>query len=133
VSSALPGDRPVPPAVSLLGYTLESLEDGVATVRFFARPEFANLMGYVQGGFVAAMLDAAASTALLAVVSSDQRTPTVELKTTFLRPVPLGTLRARGRVVHRGATIGFLEASLYDPDETLLATMTSTARIVSSG
>jgi uncharacterized protein (TIGR00369 family) len=133
VSSALPGERPVPPAVSLLGYTLVSLDDGVAFVRYFARPEFANLMGFVQGGFVTAMLDAAASTALLALVAPDQLTPTVELKTTFFRPVPVGTLYARGRVVHRGGTIGFLEASLFDPDDTLLASMTSTARIVSPG
>ena len=131
--TSFPGGRPVPPAVALLGFALVSAGDGRSEVTFEGRPEFANLMGYVQGGFVAAMLDAAGSTALLASLPVDRLCPTIELKTSFFRPAPLGPLVARGRVLHRGSTIAFLEASLYDPDETLLATSTATARIVTTG
>lgn len=130
--TSFPGGRSLPPAVELLGYSLVSAGDGRAEVSFEGRPEFANLMGFVQGGLVAAMLDTAASTALLATLPSDQRCPTIEMKTSFFRPVPLGPLVAHGKVLHRGSTIAFLEASLYDPDGTLLASTTATARIVTS-
>lgn len=132
-----PGGRPLPPAVAMLGYELSWARDGTAEVLFTAQPSFANLMGNVQGGFVAAMLDATAATALLAQLPVDQVAPTIEMKTSFFRPVPLGRLIARGKVLHRGTSIAFLEASLYagddaDPagNETLLAAQTATARIV---
>ena len=127
-----PGGRTLPPAVELLGYSLISADPslGVAEASFVGRPEFLNLLGSVQGGFVTAMLDAVASTALLAQLPSDQFAPTLELKTSFLRPVPAGELLGRGRVVHRGRSIAFLEGELRDPSGDLLATATSTVKIV---
>lgn len=130
--SEFPGGRTLPPAVELLGYRLldADAERGEARAQFVARPEFLNLMGNVQGGLLAAMLDAVASTALLAQLPSDHLAPTLELKASFVRPAPAGPLVGHGRVVHRGRTIAFLEADLTDQDGTLLATATATARIV---
>jgi uncharacterized protein (TIGR00369 family) len=127
------GGRELPPAVRLLGFSLTSAdpERGVTEVAFVGRPEFLNLLGSVQGGFLCAMLDAAASTALLAQLPDHQFAPTIEMKTSFLRPAPAGPIVGRGRVVHRGGSIAFLEGSLEDPDGVLLATCTSTAKIVS--
>ena len=126
--------REMPPAVTLLGYSLLSVdpERGEAEVEFLGRPEFRNLLGGIQGGFVTAMLDAAASSAVLAQLRPDQFAPTLELKTSFLRPVPTGRLVGRGRVVHRGRSIAFLEATLHGPDDLLLASATATVRIVTS-
>jgi uncharacterized protein (TIGR00369 family) len=122
----------LPPAVELLGYSLISADPalGVAEASFVGRAEFLNLLGSVQGGFVAAMLDAVASTALLAQLPPDQFAPTLELKTNFLRPVPPGPLLGRGRVVHRGGSIAFLEGELRDPADALLATASTTVKIV---
>ena len=130
--SAFPGGRELPPAVALLGYSLTSADPdlGVAEAEFVGRAEFLNLLGSVQGGFVTAMLDAVASTALLAQLPSDHFAPTIELKTSFLRPVPAGRLLGRGRVVHRGRTIAFLEGELRDPSGALLATGSTTVKIV---
>ncbi|MGH8860174.1 MAG: PaaI family thioesterase [Jatrophihabitantaceae bacterium] len=130
--SGFVGGRPVPPAVELLGFTLISADPdlGVAEVDFTGRPEFLNLMGYVQGGYLAAMLDAVSSTAVLAQLPADQLAPTIEMKTSFLRPAPAGRIVGHGRVVHRGRSIAFLEGSLSDPDGALLATSTATVRIV---
>ena len=89
-------------------------------------------MGNIQGGFISAMIDGAASTALLAQLPDDHFAPTIEMKTNFLRPIPVGRVYGRGRVVHRGKSIAFLEASLHDADGTLLATGTTTVRIVKS-
>jgi uncharacterized protein (TIGR00369 family) len=130
--SEFPGGRPLPPAVELLGYRLleADAERGEARAEFLARPEFANLMGNVQGGFLAAMLDAIVATALLAQLPADHVAPTLELKTSFVRPAPLGRLLGNGRVVHRGNSIAFLAGELTDPDGALLATATATVKIV---
>lgn len=131
--TTFPGGRPVPPAVTLLGYELLSADAdrGEASVQFHGRDDFLNLMGNVQGGFVTAMLDAAASTALLAQLPCDHVAPTLEIKTSFLRPAPPGRLVGHGRVVHRGRSIAFLEATLCDPDGAVLATASATVKIVS--
>jgi len=130
--SGFVGGRSLPPAVALLGYALISADTslGEAEASFVGRDDFLNLLGHVQGGFVSAMLDAVASTALLAQLPSDQFAPTIELKTNFLRPVPAGRLLGRGRVVHRGRSIAFLEGELRDPTDALLATASTTVKIV---
>jgi Thioesterase superfamily len=48
----------------------------------------------------------------------------------FLRPVRLGTVIGRARIVHRGEAMVFAEGELRDPDNRLLATATATLRIV---
>lgn len=119
-------------ALETIGYRFGSLdpESGEVEVSFHAPESFGNLMGNVQGGFVAAMLDAAVATALMALIRPDQVAPTLELKISYLRPVPLGRLVGRGRVLHRGGTIGFLAGELYDEQDQVLATATATVRII---
>lgn len=126
------GGRPLPRAVTTLGFELSwaDVARGEAEVFFSPPTEFTNLMGFVQGGFVSAMLDAVASTALLATLPPDQFAPTIEMKTSYLRPVPTARVKGLGRIVHRGRSIAFLDASLYALDGDLLATATATARIV---
>jgi acyl-coenzyme A thioesterase PaaI-like protein len=45
----------------------------------------------------------------------------------FLRPVRPGRLVGKGRVVHRGGDLAFLEASLLDGQGAVVATATATA------
>ncbi|MGI9155577.1 MAG: PaaI family thioesterase [Marmoricola sp.] len=128
----LDGGEPPAGALRTMGYRFRSLhpQTGEAEVDFDAPESFGNLMGNVQGGFVAAMLDAAASSALMATLGPDELAPTLELNVSYLRPVPVGRLVGRGRVVHRGGTIGFLAGELYDEDGQVLATATATVRII---
>ena len=53
--------------------------------------------------------------------------PTLEMKTSFLRPAMPGGLRALGRVLKWGRTICFTEGELYDGQGRLLAKATGTA------
>jgi len=99
-------------------------------VRFTARPEFANPIGAVQGGFLAAMLDDTLGPALQSTLEPDQFAPTLELKVNFVAPAKPGALIADGRVVARGGSIAFLAGELRTEDGTLIATATATARIV---
>ena len=126
------GRKAPPPAAELLGFSLLAIDEanGAIRVRFTARPEFANPIGMVQGGFLAAMLDDTLGPALQATLEPDQFAPTLELKVNFIAPARPGALIADGRVVARGGSIAFLAGELRSEDGTLVATATATARIV---
>lgn len=80
------GRAPTPPVGELLGSTPEHVdsEAGTATVRYEAKPEFTNSLGTVQGGLVAAMLDYAMATALVATLDPGHLAPTLEMKVSYL-------------------------------------------------
>jgi uncharacterized protein (TIGR00369 family) len=126
----LEGRRPAPAAT--LGWELSWVapERGEIEVFFDAGDGFTNPMGYVQGGFLAAMLDDAMGPALVATLPDGQFAPTLELKVSFLRPAKPGRITGTGRVVHRGGSIAFLAGELRDAAGELLATATATARII---
>jgi uncharacterized protein (TIGR00369 family) len=130
---AIEGRAPMPPAAVLLGWELIGVDpdNGAIEVAFLATPEFTNPMGHVQGGMLAAMLDDTMGPALVSLLSAGQFAPTLELKVNFLRPARPGRLVGRGRVVHRGGSIAFLEGSLSNPEDEVIATATATARIIS--
>src|SRR5262249_40997938 len=104
-------------------------EHGTIEVAFQASAQFANPVGVVQGGFLAAMLDDTMGPALVATLAEDQFAPTLDLHVQFLRPARPGRLVGRGRVVQRGREVCFLAGELLDPDGRLVATAAATARI----
>ena len=95
---------------------------------FAARPEFCNPMGQIQGGYLCAMLDDVMSVAGLVTSGMTHVMPTLEMKTSFLRPaMPGGRLRGIGRVLRWGKSIAFTEGELLDAEGRLLAKATATA------
>jgi uncharacterized protein (TIGR00369 family) len=116
-----------PPAPTLLGRKIEAIDpaDGSVSLSFFARPEFANRHGGVQGGFEAAMLDSATSVALLAGLPPELTSVTMELNTIFVRPAPLGPLTAKAWLVSREEREAHTRAELYGPDGAVVATATA--------
>jgi uncharacterized protein (TIGR00369 family) len=122
--------EPMPPDATLLGWKALSLEPGRVRVQFTAREEFYNAKGHVQGGFLAAMLDAATGPALFTLLTDGDMAPTLELKVSFLRPAKAGTIIGEGWVVHRTRNIAFLEGTLSTEDGELMATASATARVM---
>ena len=118
-----------PRGSQLLGFDIQrvSVERMEVEVAFVGREECCNPMGQVQGGFVTAMLDDCMSVAGLVASQFTCVMPTLEMKTSFLRPAMPGRLRALGRVVKWGRNIAFLEAELFDPEGRLLAKASGTA------
>jgi uncharacterized protein (TIGR00369 family) len=126
------GRKPPPPAAALLGFELLAIDEAQGTIRtrFTARPEFANPIGAIQGGFLAAMLDDTLGPALTATLPPNEFAPTLELKVNFIAPAKVGPLIGEGRVVARGGTVAFLAGELRTEAGELIATATATARIV---
>jgi uncharacterized protein (TIGR00369 family) len=126
------GRRPQPPVAALLGFELLEADPDAGTIRirFQTRPEFANPIGNVQGGILAAMLDDALGPALVSTLEPEQFAPTIELKVNYIESARIGPpLIASAHVVARKRTIAFVAGELRDEAGTLIATATATARI----
>ena len=92
-----------------------------ATLRFLAKPEFANRHGTVQGGFLAAMLDSATGITLLATLPQELTAVTISLDTRFERPAAIGALTVKARVVEKDERDATVEAEVISPDGTIVA------------
>jgi len=121
-----------PPAIKTLGGSVTSYDDATHTMimNFHASEALCHSGDIVQGGFVTGMIDATMSHAVFAAVREPIILPTLEIKVSFLEIARMGDLVASGTVVRLGKTIAFLEGQLKDPQGKLLASATSTARIL---
>lgn len=129
---AVRGEIPPPPSAALLGWKVLEASRGAGRVRieFKATQQFINVVGNIQGGFLAAMLDDTLGPALITVLEPYEFCPTLELKVSFLQPARPGRLVGEGRVVHRGNSIAFLEGRLLNDQDEAVAAATSTVRIL---
>lgn len=122
--------RNQPTGSQTLGFRMVAVSQAKKEVEvaFDARAELlCNPMGQVQGGYVCAMLDECMSVAGMVASGMTSVVPTLEMKTSFLRPAMPGALRGVGRVIRYGRTIAFLEGELYDSEDRLLAKASATA------
>jgi uncharacterized protein (TIGR00369 family) len=125
-------DIPASPSARLLGWRLLDARpwDGWLKVAFDGKPEFCNPAGFIQGGILSAMLDDSMGPAVF--VTSDGRfyATTISLTVNFIAPARPGPLIAEAQVIQIGKSIAFMEGKLMDQDGTVLATASTTARLV---
>ena len=103
---------------------------GRITIAFEARPEFCNLLGTVQGGMLAAMLDLVMSFSALCTMGPGWVVPTIDMNTHFLAPAKPGRIVGEGAVVKKGRSIAFMEGRLRDGHGTLLTTATASGQLM---
>jgi uncharacterized protein (TIGR00369 family) len=104
---------------------------GRITIAFEAKPEFCNLLGTVQGGMLAAMLDLVMSFSVLCTMGGPGHVvPTVNMTTQFLTPAKPGRIVGEGAVVKKGRSIAFMEGRLRDRDGRLLTTATASGQLM---
>ncbi|WP_296595867.1 PaaI family thioesterase [Phenylobacterium sp.] len=119
-----------PTGSQTLGFRMVSVSQATKSVEveFDAKAELLlNPMKQIQGGYLCAMLDEAMSVACMVASGMTAVAPTLEMKTSFLRPGMPGKIKGIGRVVKWGRQVAFTEGELYDPDGRLLAKATGTA------
>jgi uncharacterized protein (TIGR00369 family) len=78
-------------------------------------------MGTLHGGLLCDIADAAMGMAYAATLGEGESFTTLELKINFLKPVRTGKLRAIGRVVKAGRTVGLVECDVVDDKDSLVA------------
>ena len=119
------------PFVTHLGFTLELFEGGESVLGYSPRHEHLNSFAVTHGGACMTLLDVAMAVAARSV-QKDMGVVTIEMKTSFMRPAPGdGTpLKAKGRLMHRTATLAFAEATIYDATGQACAHSTGTFKYV---
>ncbi len=119
------------PFVTHLGFALELFEGGESALGYTPLPEHLNSFAVTHGGVCMTLLDVAMALAARSV-QKEMGAVTIEMKTSFMRPAPGdgSRLTARGRLLHRTATLAFTEATLYDAKDQACAHATGTFKYV---
>lgn len=131
-----PDDQPDHPEHELLdtlgdGRVLELDGDaGRSRIRFTCRPEMCHSGGVAQGGFVTGWIDSAMAHACIARYTTEFWIATLEIKVTFFKPTPPGTVVAEGWIEKAGRQTVFAEGRLLNDDGEVLAKASSTIRLV---
>ncbi|MGX6443446.1 PaaI family thioesterase [Neobacillus sp. K501] len=117
---------PIPPVAKLIGFQLIEIKSGEAVFELETREDHFNPMGTVHGGILCDLADAAMGVAFASLLDEGETFTTVELKINYLKPVWKTTLKAHAHVVKKGNTIGLIDCSIYDVNESLVAKASST-------
>jgi uncharacterized protein (TIGR00369 family) len=125
------GDLPSPPIGSTMAFVPIRIEPGLAV--FQGRPGHAhyNPLGTVHGGWFATLLDSCVGCAVHSALPAGRAYTTAELKLNIVRALTVAVplVRAEGRIIHLGRSLGTAEGRLVGPDGTLYAHATTTCFI----
>ena len=119
------------PFVHHLGFELMLFEGGASQIDYTPLPEHLNSFHVTHGGALMTLQDVVMATAARSV-EQDMGVVTIEMKTSFMRPAPGdgSKLTARGRLIHRTATMAFTEGSVYDDQGRICSHATGTFKYV---
>lgn len=104
-----------------LGLELCELKSGDVTVCLDVRDEVKQNHGVVHGGAIASLIDTASAFVILTAIDENERVTTTDLTIHYLRPVTLGQMLARARIV-RGGRRRFVVNVEVENDGALAAT-----------
>ena len=104
-----------------LGFTLEHIEKGAATLGVTVKSEMANPYGNIHGGMMSLVIDEAIGWAVVSL-DADQHYTSLTLNVDFLFAIKEGErLRAESKVLRVGKKIVNVECHVYDLNGTILA------------
>ena len=123
---------PMPPSSRLLGWHVLDArpKEGWIRIGFDGKRDFCNPAGFVQGGILSAMLDDTKGPAVFTMTEGKLYAATITMTVNFLSPAKPGPITGEAKVTQLGKTVAFVEGRLTAADGTLLATATTSARLV---
>jgi uncharacterized protein (TIGR00369 family) len=132
IRAIIAGELPHPPICATIGFRIAEIEEGRSVIELEPGEHQYNPIGTIHGSVIVAALDSAAGNAVHSTLPVGVGYTTVDLSTTFLRPVQAdtGTLRSEGRIVHSGRRIALAEARLTDAGGRLYAHGKTTCMIL---
>src|SRR4029078_11327692 len=98
------GKSPAPPFARLLGFELETVEEGKVTFAMVPAESHYNPFGVMHGGVAASLFDSALGCAVQSLLPAATTAPTMELHINYIRPVTIstGSIRCTGAVIPLG-------------------------------
>ena len=116
------------PFVELLGFELRRMDGGEAEIAFDPAADHLNSFDVIHGGASMTLLDVVMAHAARSV-QPEMGAVTIEMKTSFMRAAQ-GPVVARGKLLHRTATMAFTEGSVYNAAGQLCCHATGTFKFV---
>jgi uncharacterized protein (TIGR00369 family) len=126
------GSLPSPPIHFLTGQRPVAAEEGSCTFAMPASGWLPSPTGFVEGGTLVMLADAALISAAQTTVPAGTAVAPADITVKFIRPVlpDGGELRATARVVHRGRTTAVAEAHIHNAQGKLVCTAMGSALIL---
>jgi uncharacterized protein (TIGR00369 family) len=100
------------PFVEHLGFELRRFEGGCARLEWTPGAEHQNSFEVLHGGALMTLLDVGMATAARSA-QPEMGVVTIEMKTSFMRPA-VGRVVCEARIMHRTASLAFMEATVCD-------------------
>ncbi len=110
------------PISQLVGLEVQPGAPGEALVLLNVDDRMHNPMGFVHGGMISLLCDAAMGIAFGRTLDEKHGFATIEMKVSYVRPVKQTRLTARARLIQRGLRIGFVECCVTDSRGKTIAT-----------
>lgn len=117
------------PISQLIGLEVQPGTEGTAEVFLNVDERMHNPMGFVHGGVIALLADAAMGIAFGRTLEDPVGFATIEMKTSYVRPVRETRLHAVATLLQRGLRIGFVDCSIVDRRQRLVATASCTCTV----
>ena len=112
----------------MIGREIIRMEDGESEVHFTMDERWMNMQGILHGGAYATMLDTACGVAARSMLDLDVHKGhvTLELKTSYFKGGTPGKYIGKGKVLHMGKRVSYIEASLFDEAGDLVSRASAT-------
>lgn len=117
------------PISRLIGMEVQPGQPGEAEIFLDVDERLHNPMGFVHGGVIALLADAAMGIAFGRSLDEKFSFATVDMKTTFVRPIRKGRLHAKAQMIQRGLRLGFVECRITAKSSRLIATASCTCTV----
>jgi len=88
-------------------------EEGTAKAKWQVDGQFENANGVIMGGYLSAATDTIMAYAISTLVSEDKYFVSIDLHTTFHRPLLAGEAEVVAKVERKGGKIAYLTADVY--------------------
>jgi len=109
------------PLFQYLGIIVDHISSEKTIMRLPVKHEFNQDAGVVAGGILATIADEAMAHVVLANLSENQSTATIEMNIRYLRSIKEGEIRAEGWIIKKGRRIITVAAEVRDEKNFLLA------------
>jgi 1,4-dihydroxy-2-naphthoyl-CoA hydrolase len=120
-----------PPFADFMGLKVTHVSPDKVEAELVVRHELENRFGVLHGGALMALADNLGGTATMANLPEGGRTATIESKTNFFAPIPVGdTARAECTPLHRGRTTMVWQTRITRNDGKLCALVTQTQIVI---
>ncbi len=121
------------PFSQLLGIRVLSASPERVTAEMAVREELCTRPAVMHGGALMALADSLGAYATLINLRDGEGTTTIESKTNFLAPAPLGsTVKAECTAIHRGRRTMVWQTRITSAENRLIAIVTQTQMVLAS-